>query len=69
MNQLLNSYLAPTPNKWRKVGDTLMGISTTITGYGIANDNHAIAYTALICGVLGKILTDLFTTKPEDTHE
>ena len=69
MNQLMNNYLAPTPNKWRKVGDTLMGVSTTITGYGIANDNHVIAYTALICGVLGKILTDLFTNKPENTHE
>lgn len=49
----------------RKLGDALLGASTTITGFAIANDNKYIAYTALICGVLGKVITNLFTDQPE----
>jgi hypothetical protein len=65
MKQLMNNYWAPTPMKMRKLGDALLGASTTITGFAIANDNHYIAYTALICGVLGKVITNLFTDQPE----
>ena len=67
MKQLMNNYWSPTPKKWRKLGDALLGASTTITGFAIANDNHYIAYTALICGVLGKVITNLFT-KTEQTE-
>jgi hypothetical protein len=66
MKQLMNNYWAPTPIKMRKLGDALLGASTTITGFAIANDNHYIAYTALICGVLGKVITNLFTDQPEN---
>jgi len=61
MKQLMNNYWSSTPKKWRKLGDALLGASTTITGFAIANDNHYIAYAALICGVLGKVITNLFT--------
>ena len=65
MNQLMNNYWAPTPKKWRKLGDALLGASTTITGFSIATDHKYIAYAALICGVLGKVITNLFTEQPE----
>ena len=26
-------YYAPTPKRWRKLGDALLGVSTTITGF------------------------------------
>ena len=44
-------------------------IGAPITGFAIASDNHFIAYTALICGVLGKLITNLFTeeTQTEET--
>jgi len=61
MKQLLNNYWAPTPKKWRKLGDALLTVSTTITGFSIATDHKTLAYTALICGVLGKVITNLFT--------
>jgi hypothetical protein len=61
MKQLLNNYWAPTPKKWRKLGDALLTVSTTITGFSIATDHKTLAYTALICGILGKVITNLFT--------
>ena len=61
MKQLMNNYWAPTPMEMRKLGDALLGASTTITGFSIATDHKYIAYTALICGVLGKVITNLFT--------
>jgi len=65
MKQLMKNYWSPTPKKWRKLGDALLGASTTITGFAIANDNKYIAYTALICGVLGKVITNLFTDETQ----
>lgn len=56
----INDYYKPTPKNWRRLGDTLLGISTTITGFTIYNDERNIAMIALICGVLGKFLTNFF---------
>ena len=56
-----DKYYAPTPAKWRKLGDALLGVSTTITGFAIYEDVKAIAITALILGVVGKFLTNFFS--------
>jgi hypothetical protein len=56
-----DKYYAPTPAKWRKLGDALLGVSTTITGFAIYEDVKAIAITALIFGVVGKFLTNFFS--------
>jgi hypothetical protein len=56
-----NKYYAPTPVKWRKLGDALLGISTTITGFAIYEEIKWIAITALILGVIGKFLTNFFS--------
>ena len=53
-------YYSPTPVKWRKLGDALLVVSTTITGYAMYEDVKWIALTALITGVVGKFLTNLF---------
>jgi hypothetical protein len=55
-----DKYYAPTPAKWRKLGDALLGVSTTITGFAIYEDVKGIAITALILGVVGKFLTNFF---------
>jgi hypothetical protein len=57
---LKNKYYAPTPAKWRKLGDALLGVSTTITGFAIYEDIKGVAITALILGVVGKFLTNFF---------
>jgi|TARA_R110000868_G_scaffold303124_1_gene563632 hypothetical protein len=56
-----NKYYAPTPVKWRKLGDALLGISTTITGFAIYEEIRWIAITALLLGVIGKFLTNFFS--------
>lgn len=55
-----NKYYSPTPVKWRKLGDALLGVSTTITSFAIYEDIKGVAITALILGVVGKFLTNFF---------
>lgn len=61
----LKNFYRPTPAKWRKLGDTLLGISTTITGYSLYNDLQWVAGIALALGMLGKFLTDFFVEDPK----
>lgn len=58
---MMSRYYAPTPKKWRKLGDALLAVSTTITTYAIAEDMKVFAITALIIGSLGKFLTNFFS--------
>lgn len=55
-----NHYSKPTDTKWRKFGDALLGASTTITTFAIYNESNKIAITALVLGVAGKFITNLF---------
>lgn len=65
MSKLMKNYAKPTPKKWRQLGDSLLGVSTMITTYAIADDwAKWTQITALILGVVGKFLTNFFT---EDT--
>lgn len=61
MRKHIKRYYAPTPKKWRKIGDALLAVSTTITASAIANHTDWLAYTSLALGVVGKFLTNLFT--------
>lgn len=56
-----SKYYSPTPKKWRKLGDALLGVSSTITGYSIYNDMKEVAIAALLLGVIGKFLSNFFT--------
>jgi hypothetical protein len=58
---MMQSYYKTTPTKWRKIGDALLGASTSITTFAIFNEQKWIALTALIIGASGKFLTNLFT--------
>lgn len=60
---MMNRYYRPTPIKWRKIGDALLAASTTITTYAIYDQVEWLAYAALITGVIGKFLTNLFVRK------
>jgi len=53
-------YYAPTPKRWRKLGDALLGVSTTITGFAIMEEYKWLAISALALGVIGKFLTNFF---------
>jgi len=62
MKKLSELYASATPKKWRKIGDALLAVSTTITTYAIADEwNKYATLSALILGVLGKFLTNFFS--------
>jgi hypothetical protein len=60
LTKMKQDYYSPTPKKWRKLGDALLGVSTTITGFAIYENEKWIALTALVLGVIGKFLTNFF---------
>jgi hypothetical protein len=60
--KLKEKYFAPTPAKWRKLGDAILAVSTTITTYAIADDwAKWVSITAMLMGAVGKFLTNFFT--------
>jgi hypothetical protein len=62
MKNLKEMYLSPTPKKWRKIGDALLGVSTIVTTYAIAEEwSKYLQLSALILGVVGKFLTNFFS--------
>jgi hypothetical protein len=56
----LMQYSKPTPKKMRRIGDALLLVSTLFTNE-VMIDKPAIASISLICGVLGKFLTNFFS--------
>lgn len=62
----VDRYFSPTPIFWRKIGDSLLGVSTFITGLAITSDYKEIAIVSLIIGSVGKFLTNFF--RKEDTE-
>jgi hypothetical protein len=60
ITKMKQNYFSPTPTKWRKLGDALLGVSTTITGFAIYEEAKWVAIAALLMGVVGKFLTNFF---------
>lgn len=58
----LGEYSKPTPKKLRRLGDGLLLVSTIVTEETIV-DKPALASVALICGVIGKFLTNFFSAE------
>ena len=57
------SYMQATPRNWRKLGDALLAVGSTITAAAIAEEIKIVAYIALFISVVGKFLTNFFTEK------
>lgn len=54
-------YYKATPEKYRKLGDALLSVSTMITGFAIYEDYKWLAFAALLLGSAGKFLTNFFS--------
>jgi hypothetical protein len=54
-------YFSPTPKKWRKLGDALLAVSTTVTTYAIVEEYKWIALAAVLLGAVGKFMTNFFS--------
>jgi hypothetical protein len=68
---VVKNYWAPTPKKWRKIGDALLATSTMITVGGMMQFENLkeiftleqirwLTIAPMILGVIGKFLTNFF---------
>ena len=58
----IKQYNKPTPKKLRRIGDGLLLASTILTNE-VMVEKPAVASVALICGVIGKFLTNFFSAE------
>lgn len=58
----IGEYAKPTPKKLRRLGDGLLLASTIMTNEMMVS-KPAVASIALICGVVGKFLTNFFSAE------
>jgi hypothetical protein len=63
ITKMKKNYWHPTPKKWRRLGDALlgvalMGIPADLAGY------KWVGITMFIIGIVGKFLTNFFTDEP-----
>lgn len=70
----IKSYWAPTPKKWRKIGDAILAVGTFVTAGALLEydkmkeiftpqEVKIIIAAAFVLGVTGKFLTNFFTTE------
>lgn len=52
------NYYKPTPNKWRKIGDGLLTIGTTVTSISAFTMPPIITAIAAIMTCAGKVITN-----------
>lgn len=76
---ILKNYWAPTPKKWRKIGDTILAVGTFVTagsllGYDemkeifTPKEVKVIIASSFILGVVGKFLTNFFKDETTNTE-
>lgn len=68
MRAAIKKYFEPTPKRLRVTGDTLLAISSFVTGLAISENIKLLAYSSLIIGVIGKFLTNFFTDEKPDIN-
>jgi hypothetical protein len=67
----MNKYWAPTPKKWRKIGDALLAAATVVALGGIwqfdtlkeiftSGEIKTMIISSIVLGVIGKFLTNFF---------
>jgi len=61
-----NDYWGHTPVFWKKVGDAIFALGTTITGATILMDNTTWALISLALTWIGKTITNFATTDTQD---
>lgn len=65
---LVEKFKAPTPRKWRRIGDSLIigtsGLSAIMMGAPIPDKiSMWIVFSLNVIGVLGKVITSFFSTE------
>ena len=60
---LNNHYNSKTPSWIKKVADSLLLVGGATTALGVAQGNDWLAYIAVGCTILGKLLSNWFVEK------
>ena len=58
---MIKRYYAPTPKKWRKIGDTLLVLSLYAQTQEAFTVHTKLMTCVAIAGLVGKFLTNFFT--------
>lgn len=62
MKRLIERFKAPTPRKWRRIGNAIFSASLVITTFEyITSVDPTFITISLVLGAIGKLLTSLFT--------
>lgn len=56
---LIERWKSPTPENWRKFGDTLLLITTTVSTSRFFIEHHDLMIFVEVMAITGKLLTDL----------
>lgn len=56
-----SKYNRPTPRRMRKLGDSLLVLSTTITTYAITEELKTLALASILIGAGAKFITSFFS--------
>ena len=59
----IKNYFKPTPKNIKILGDSLLTISTSLGTCSIIMDHKILSIVVIILGLIGKILTNMFTEK------
>jgi hypothetical protein len=63
ITKMKKNYWHPTPKKWRKLGDALLGVALMGVPADLAGYKW-VGITMFIVGIVGKFLTNFFTNDP-----
>jgi hypothetical protein len=63
ITKMKKNYWHPTPKKWRKLGDALLGVALMGVPADLAGYKW-VGITMFIVGIVGKFLTNFFTNNP-----
>ena len=59
-------YWEPTPKKFRKIGDALLGAFSITSVSSIVAESKRLAIASLLLGVMGKVFTNFFVEEPQE---
>lgn len=61
----LKEFKKPTPKVMKKLGATFMSISLFVSGYAFYNSHEAVGIIGLSSGIIGTIITNMFSDGSE----
>ncbi len=61
----LKEFNKPTPKLMKRLGTSLLSVSVFVSGYAFYNSHEVVGIIGLVSGILGTILTNMFSDGTE----